>query len=187
MSKKPGGGGGSGAHSDFAYLTDERLSNNSNLIRMPTDQRGWNSFIQELSKWIKDETGSFDPVFTGFSSAPGATTGGEGPTIWWHRYGQMVHMQFVFGLGTSDQTFFTITNLPEVITPRDDARYSIWGLQDNSSTLTDEQMIKVGSNNVLTFYSSVNAGAWTNSMSKGFGTRTPPDSIIYSLRQPGKQ
>ena len=170
----------------FEFLTDNRLLHNAGITKLPTTQQDWNTFIQELNKWIKNETGSFDPTFTGFSENPAAGFDGEGPSIWWHRYGQLVHMEFIFGLGTSNSTSFTITGIPEIIRPRDDATYILTGMSDNSASLTNPQTVQVGADGTLTFYSSAFTGEWTASGNKGFGTGNPSKNIIYSLRQPGK-
>jgi hypothetical protein len=175
-----------GAPSTFEFLTDQRLSSNGNLTRMPTNQQEWGTFIRELDKWIKNETGAFTPTFGGFSSAPGAGYNGDGPLVWWHRYGQLVHMEFLFGLGTSNDTFFSITNLPANITPKYDSTVMISGMSDNSVSLTDPQTVEIGSDGNIFFYTSAFTGAWTGSNNKGFGTGNPSKSIIYSLRNPSK-
>ena len=169
--------------STFIYQTDERLVTNSNITRMPTNQRQWNSFVQELNKWIKVENGTFNPTFTGFSSDPG-TVGGEGPSCWWNRFGQIVHIEFVFSTGTSDATDFTITNLPSSITPKVSQTFTISGATDASVAITTPGAVKIGSDSVITFYSSGHLDTWTNTGSKGFvaGGR----NILYSLRNPGQ-
>ena len=166
---------------DFVFLTDNRLLQNSNITRMPTTQRECNTFIMELNKWIKNETGNFDPVFTGFSTDP------SGASCWWHRYGQLVHMEFDFATGTSDTTQFTITNLPSNITPKESQAYPMTNYVDNGSTLTANGSIEIGSDSIIAFHavSSTQGGSWTGSSTKGFvGSERP--SVIYSLRQPGK-
>ncbi len=173
---------------DFEYLTDNRLLHNPNITRMPTTQREWNSFIQELNKWIKNETGNFDvggsatAQFTGFSSDPSSAS------IWWHRFGQMVHMEFHFGNGTSDATSFTITGIPEAIRPRDDQTRLIGSMRDNGSDLTTISLIRVGANGTLSFFKDAteSSSSWTGASTKGFGAPDTKPSIIYSLRQPGK-
>ena len=164
--------------SAFEFLTDNRLLHNPNITRMPTTQREWNTFIQELNKWVKNETGSFDPTFTGFSSGPTAAS------VWWHRYGQLVYLQFEFTTGTSDATGFTITNLPDNITPRDTQRCLIWELVDGSSTISNVQTVDVKSDGTIAFYSAIPDNAWTASGGKGIARKG--NSIMYSLRQPGK-
>ena len=169
---------GANAPSAFAYLRDSRLLDKRNLAAMPENQRGWTAFMLELNKWIKNETGNFDPVFTGFSADPGT------PSCSWHRFGQMVFMEFIFTTGTSDAVDFTITNLPEIITPRDSQIYPMNGLHDNTANIVDRGAIKIGSDNIITFYSDNHAGAWTASGTKGFGTSG--QCVIYSLRSPEK-
>ena len=170
---------------DFEYLTDNRLLNNGNITRMPTTQQQWNTFIVELNKWVKNETGSFDiggsetAQFTGFSADPASAN------IWWHRYGQLVHIQFHFTTGTSDDTDFTITGIPENITPRDDIRVLCPGLMDNGSNLTEIGSVVIASSGTIIFYTTEYGNLWTGSSTKGFAD-SGKYSVIYSLRQPGK-
>jgi hypothetical protein len=176
---------GNNAPANYDDLTDGRLTNNSNITRMPTTQREWSTFVRELNKWIKNETGNFDvggsatAQFTGFSADPADAN------IWWHRYGQLVHMQFHFATGTSDTTAFTITGVPKIITPRDTSIVLCHGLTDNSANVTHVGTVGVGSDSVLTFYSNAYLGNWTASGLKGFSV-SGVSSIIYSLRSPEK-
>ena len=167
------------APADFKYLKGSRLLDNPNMTRMPKDERQWNTFILELQKWISNETGIFAPTFTGFSAAPST------PVIEWARYGQIVVLEFNFTTGTSDTTAFTITNLPSNITPKY-PYYTMTGDMVNAGTaLTEPSMVKIGEDNILTFYAGVTVGdAWTGSSTKGFGTAG--NSIIYHLRSPDK-
>ena len=143
--------------------------------------------MHELQKWIKDETGTFDisstdtAKFTGFSTDPTTSS------IWWHRYGQFVHLEFNIGTGTSDTTAFTITGIPEVITPRDDCIYPLYGLYDNGAAIVDRGSVKIGSDSVITFYTDHQDGAWTGSGVKGFETGLTAKCLIYDLRSPTKQ
>lgn len=169
--------------SAYEDLTDNRLLNNGAITRMPTNQREWNRFIQELNKWIKNEVGNFDPTFTGFSADPSSAS------CWWHRYGQIVHLEFVFGTGTSNSTGFNITNLPSIITPRDDTTYLVGGLEDNGAAVTDGT-VKIKSDSTIEFYNNpAGLAAWTASGDKGFDTGAGGaefNSVIYSLRSPEK-
>ena len=175
-----------GAPTDFEYEYDQRLVTNGNITRMPTSQREWNGFIQELNKWTKNQTDGFTPVFTGFAVDPGVGYGGDGPLVLWQRYGQMVMLEFLFCTGTSDETYFTITNLPAIITPKRSSMCVLTGMSDNSTSLTDPQAVKVGTDGVLAFYATAFEGQWTNSNGKGWTTGIEPKSIIYSLRHPSK-
>ena len=169
----------------FEFLTDNRLVHNSAITRMPTTQREWDSFIIELNKWIKNETGSFDvsssdsAKFTGFSSDPSSAN------IWWHKYGQLVHLQFEFSFGTSDATDFTITGIPENLRPRDDMDVLCPGLRDGSASISPVGACTVTSVGAINFWTTPHHGVWTGSGTKGFST-SGRFSIIYSLRQPGK-
>ncbi len=169
--------------STFEFLTDNRLLHNPGITRMPTTQGEWNTFVQELNKWIKNETGNFDPVFTGFSSDPG-TVGGEGPSVWWYRYGQIVNLEFIFSTGTSDATDFTITNLPEFLTPAVSTTVPLSGFLDGSVSLDVPQTVKIGSDGIISFYPDGFQTNWTASGSKG--SVGGGQAAIYFLRQPGK-
>ncbi len=167
--------------SSFEYLKSSFLQNNANIARMPTTQQGWTTFIQELAKWIKNETGVFLPTFNGFSSDPST------PSCVYHRYGQVVMLEFVFTTGTSDQVFFTITNLPDVITPKINVIQPISGLVDNNVEL-DNSQVEISSDGTIAFYSDGHEGAWTASSTKGFSSSdTSEKSVIYLLRNPDKQ
>lgn len=188
-----GGGGSPGgtpgnAPVNYKYLKNNRLNLNRSLAIYPQGQRQWNAFIQELQKWIKDETGTFDisssddAKFTGFSTDPTTSS------IWWHRYGQMVHMEFNIGTGTSDATDFTITGIPTVIRPRDDCTYPLYGLFDNGAVIADRGSVKVAADGTLTFFTDHSDGAWTGGATvKGFETSKGAKALMYSLRNPPKQ
>ncbi len=186
-----GGGGSPGsepgnAPDNYKFLKDDRITRVGSIARYPTDQRSWNAFVHELDKIIKNETGTFDiggsatAQFTGFSSDPTTSS------IWWHRYGQFVHMEFNIGTGTSDATDFTITGIPDVITPRDDCVYPLFGFDDGGSAIAGGS-VKVGSDGVLTFYTDGADGAWTGSSTKGFTAGLGVKGLIYDLRSPFKQ
>jgi len=168
------------APSTFEYLKSSFLQHNSNTARMPTSQREWNSFIQELSKLIKNETGIFAPTFNGFSSDPAT------PTCVWQRYGQVVQLEFVFTTGTSDLNAFTISNLPTVITPNINVYQTISGLVDNGTNLANSE-VEISSQGTVAFYADGHEGTWTTSGDKGFSSATNEKSVIYLLRNPDKQ
>lgn len=184
MPSKPGGGGGSADPTNYEYLADERLLTNGNITRLPTTQRGWSSFVLELNKWIKNETGAFDPTFDGFSSDPGQILS-QGPSVWWQRYGQVVQLEFWFSTGTSDGTVFEIENLPENLRPKQDTLVVVGGLWDNGAAITEPQSINIKSDGVIEFYSDVYGSGWTASSGKGYGGAAPL-SITYLLRNPSK-
>ncbi len=177
-----------GAYED---LKDNRLLHNPNITRMPTTQREWNAFIQELNKWIKNETGNFDvgsgedATFTeGFSADPSTAN------IWWHRYGQIVHMEFDINIGTSgggNANRLWIGGIPEKLRPKDPVLVTVSGvLHDNGTDLTALSSCIVGSDGTLKFFPDHNGGLWTTSGAKGFASLTTNQSIIYPLRQPSK-
>lgn len=174
------------APAGYTYIKNRRLTNTPITSKMPTSQKEWNGFIQELQKWLKNETGTFDisstddAKFTGFSADPATSS------IWYHRFGQMVHLEFNIGVGTSNATGFSITGIPESIRPRDDCVYPIYGLYDNGAVIADRGSVKVGADGTLTFYTDHSDGAWTNSGNKGFETGKGVKGLIYSLRSPEK-
>ena len=169
------------APSSFEYLKNSFLQSNANITRMPTTQGEWNTFIQELAKWIKNETGIFTPTFTGFSSDPST------PICVWQRYGQIVQLEFVFTTGTSNATSFIITNLPTVITPKVNVIQPISGLHDNTADIANAQ-VEISSGGTIAFYSDGHETGWTAAGAKGFSSSdTSEKSVIYLLRNPDKQ
>jgi len=170
---------------DYEDLRDNRLLHNPNITSYPKDQREWNTFIQELNKWIKNETGSFDiggsatAQFGGFSSDPASAN------IWWARYGQMVHMEFYFTTGTLNATSWDISPIPDNLVPRDDVTVSCAGMVQNG-TPVDEGMCTINNSaKRLSFRLTAQFGVWTSGATAGFNT-SGRHSIIYMLRQPGK-
>ncbi len=185
-----GGGGSPGADpgnapANYKYLKDDRMTRVRSIRQGPRTQRQWNSFIRELNKIVKNETGTFDisssddASFTGFSTDPTTSS------IWWHRFGQIVHLEFNIGTGDSDTTAFTVTGIPTVIRPRDDCTYPLFGLYDNGAALSAGS-VKVGADGTLTFYTDHADGGWTDSSTKGFTASLGAKGLMYSLRNPTK-
>jgi len=169
------------APSSFEYLKSSFLQNNPNITRMPTTQPMWNTFVQELAKLIKNETGIFTPTFNGFSTDPSTAV------CVYQRYGQVVQLEFVFTTGTSDDTIFQITNLPATITPKINVIQPISGLVDNGTNLANAQ-VEISSGSTVVFYKDGHETAWTNTGTKGFSSSvTSEKSVIYLLRNPDKQ
>jgi len=197
-----GGGGSPGsepgnAPDNYKFIKDDRITRVGAIARYPTDQRSWNAFVHELDKIIKNVTGTFDiggsatAQFTGFSSDPATSS------IWWHRYGQFVHMEFNIGTGTSDATDFTITGIPAVIAPRDACTYPLFGMYDNGAALTTGS-VKIAPTldangdptgpGIITFYTDNDDAAWTAAgTTKGFTASLGVKGLIYDLRSPLKQ
>jgi len=180
MPTKPGVGQEPASY-DFAI--DEFLQSNGNVQKMPKNERAWNAFIQELSRWIKNENGFWTPSFSGFSADPSS------PICIWHRWGQAVDLKFVFTTGTSDATGFSITNIPEVIRPSSTIYIPMSGLHDNGSALTGAGSVQIDSAGACSFYSDCNFGTWTaGATAKGFTDgANNPSSITYLLRAPNKR
>jgi hypothetical protein len=181
MPSKPGApqSGTGGVPSDFEYLNDERLPTNPAITRMPTNQREWDAFVRELDKRIKNISDGFVPTFTGFSSDP------SNPFVWYHRYGQLVMLEWHFTTGTSNSTSWTITNLPEIITPKYNVDAIVSGMIDNGSNVTHPGAMTVGANGVITFWSTEHHNLFTASGNKGFAN-ADRYTTTYWLRHPSK-
>jgi hypothetical protein len=164
-----------------------RLKQNTAITRMPTTQREWNDFIRELDKWQRDEEGVFVPTFTGFSTDPQTSSTGIIDCLY-HVSGKTVSLNLDFGIeGTSDQTYFRITNLPESLKPAL-LQSGIVGLGiDNGTELTTPILWRVYRKDDpvttdIDFFplaaSSGGIGNWTASGGKGFSKSI---DIMYSL------
>lgn len=180
---KYGGTASAGEPTEFTKKRAQKITNHPVMARKPETQEQWNMFLQELNKTFRNEINGFEPVLTGFSANP------TSPFCWYQRYGQLVYLEFAFGLGTSDSINFTITNLPDVIVPHANVRCLVNGLmQDNSSDLGLGSSAFVSSGGSITFYPLANTnGSWTASNNKGFSM--PSDhyaNITYFLRHPDK-
>ena len=166
---------------------NSRLKQNTAITKMPTSQREWNAFIQELDKWQRDEEGVFVPTFSGFSVDPQNSATGV-VDCKYHVSGKTVSLNLDFGIeGTSDQTYFRITNLPDNLKPAL-AQQGIVGLGiDNGTELTIPILWRVylktsGSTTDIDFFPLASAaggiGNWTASGGKGFSGDV---DIMYSL------
>ena len=172
-----------GAPGDFAYEKFSRISENPQIANMPTNQREWNVFVQELEKMVRNESNAFIPTFSGFSVDP------TDPFVWYQRYGQVVFMQFHFTTGTSNGASFAITNLPESITPNTTQFITpFYGLINNSSEIIGS--VRVNSDNTITFSSDpLQDSNFATINDKGLNTTPNMDdslSITYFLREPNK-
>ena len=184
---KPGSGGGSpGAPGDFVYAKFQRFSTDPSIAKLPTNQRAWNYFLQQMDKAFFGESDGWVPTFTGFSADP------SNPFCWYQRHGQVVMIEFHFGTGTSNAAAFGIENLPEVITPYTTQTVLVRGLVDAGSTLTTGSA-EIRPDGTIEFYSpdhpETDLGSqFTNSGDKGFATDllVEPMSIMYFLRNPNK-
>jgi len=122
--------------------------------------------------------GSFTPTFAGFSSDPSSAM------VYWNKTGNMVSIQFAFGLGTSNSTTFTITNWPAAIQTTFTNYIAVFGLVDNNSEITRAgSMSLTSSGAVATFNVDSSAGLWTGSSNKGFVNLNRPPTVIYSIDQ----
>lgn len=145
---------------------DTFLTDNAGITRMPTDQRSWNTFIIELNKHFRHEEGSFTPTFNGFSADPAT------PTCNWVVFGPMVNMRLGFATkGTSDDTVFEITNLPDRLKP--DTAQIVWffGGHDNTANTAEPISCLIANSNTLKFGLGADnpaGGGWTGAGTKGF-------------------
>lgn len=178
-----------GEPATFTEVRAERLTRSPQITRMPQNQQEWNRFIQELNKLVRNEVSGFEPVLTGFSADP------SDPYCWYHRFGQMVYMEFAFTTGTSDSTEFKITNLPTSITPNVQQRCLVNGhMTDGVADLaygtlqTQGSAALVTSGGTIIFYPQMKQDtAWTASGDKGFVMPSGQyASILYTLRNPDK-
>ena len=178
-----------GEPATFTEVRAERLTRSPQISRMPQDQREWDRFVQELNKLIRNEVSGFEPVLTGFSADP------TSPYCWYHRFGQMVYMEFAFTTGTSNSAAFSITNLPTSITPNVQQRCLVNGhMTDGVADLaygtleTQGSAALVGSDGTIKFYTEMKQDTgWTASGTKGFVMPTGQyASILYTLRNPDK-
>jgi len=172
-----------GEPTTFTAVKTEKIARNPQIARMPTTQSEWSRFVHEIGKMVRNEVDGFEPVLTGFSTDP------SDPFCWYQRYGQMVYLEFAFGSGTSDSTTFTITGVPESITPYIQQRCTVNGImEDSGSDQSFGSSALVDSNGTITFYPGANTnGVWTGSGAKGFSMPSSQyASILYLLRNPDK-
>ena len=174
-----------GAPSDFEYDKFSRVSKNPQMAKMPTNQREWNAFIQELEKMVRNESNGFIPTFVGFQLAADPID----PFVWYQRYGQVVFMQFHFTTGVSDSVSFYIDNLPESITPKTTQLITpFYGLINNAAEVVGS--VRVKTNNTVVFSPDpLQDSNWVTSGEKGLNTSPLLDdslSITYFLREPDK-
>jgi hypothetical protein len=172
-----------GEPSTFTEVKSQKMSRNPQIARMPTTQEEWNRFVHELGKIVRNEVAGFEPVFTGFSTDP------SDPFCWYQRYGQIVYLEFAFGSGTSNSANFTITGIPEAITPSAQQRCLVNGLMESGGVAQIlGSSALVSTSGTITFYPLANTnGAWTDNSDKGFIMPSGQyASILYMLRNPDK-
>jgi hypothetical protein len=172
-----------GEPSSFTARKAGRIVNNPQIARIPTTQEQWSQYLNEINKAFHNEIGGFEPVLTGFSSDP------SDPFCQYQRYGQMVYLEFVFGLGTSDSVNFTITNLPKAITPNVNQRCLVNGImQDGGVAQSLGSAAVVDSGGTITFRKAMATNDdWTASGNKGFDMPSSEYAgIWYVLRNPDK-
>ena len=121
------------------------------------------------------ETGSFTPVHTGFSAPP---TG----DIRWTRVGSNITLQCDFSVGTSNATTWTITNWPAALQVTEDVKFAIFGVVDNTATLSQlGSVVLTNGSGIATFRSSMTSG-WPASGSKGLlPTNNGPAQMMYTI------
>ena len=161
----------------MGFSTNKRfnvLRDNPATQRMPTTQREWSDFIQELDHVINyGKSGSFTPTFSGFSVDP------TDPIVYWNKVGPIVTMSFTNTLpGTSNSVVFTITNLPEQLRPSSWQHCIMAGLVDNGTESWG--VADVLDSATITFNYEETSASWTNSGSKGFASGGTLPTIMYN-------
>jgi len=157
------------------------LPNNAGINRFPTSQVEWNTFVQELNRWMINEEGSFTPTFNGFSADPAT------PIVNYVRMGPIVNVRFAFNTGTSDDTVFEITNWPEALQP--DTAQIVWffGGYDNGSDSSAPVAALFAASSTLKFGLDIGnelGGGWTGGGTvKGF--QNANFSLTYNLWSKG--
>ena len=162
----------------MGFSTNKRfnlLRDNPATQRMPTTQREWSDFIQELDHNINyGKSGSFTPTFgSGFSSDP------IDAVVYWNKVGPIVTMSFINSVtGTSNGVTFTITNLPEQLRPSSWQHCIMTGLVDNG--VESWGCADVLDSPTITFNYEETGANWTGSGGKGFATGGPLPTIMYN-------
>lgn len=108
------------------------------------------------------QTGSFTPVFQGFSSDP------SGSDTTYTIHGKLVSVRINHGTGTSDDTGFSMTNIPTAIRPSTSIMCPLNNLTDNG--VQGWGNVFVDSAGSFNFYFEGTASTWTASGTKGFGS-----------------
>ena len=167
----------------FLGQTQRKLLQHSGVQRMPTTQREWNDFIQNLDVFLQGETDAFTPTFgTGFSTDP------VNAAVYWKKVGTIVIMSFAnSAVGTSDTTSFSITGIPARLQPISSGspvQFSvpIVGLVDNDVESWGS-VIVTNAGTIVFGFEDTQATTWTGSGGKGFnasGSTYP--TIIYDTR-----
>ena len=157
--------------------TSRFLQNHSGIMRFPTSQREWNSFIQELSKWFLEYEGTYDAAAQGFSTVVTFTG------ITYYRYGKLVMIRFPVqeeSSGGGSATTFVLAAMPERIWPAKNQIVPITNLVDNGAPITGAGQAKIAVNGTITFGIDGADGGFTGSGNKGFGDVAAP-VVIYTL------
>jgi len=156
-------------------IRNQRNLDNPRIQRMPTNQRDWTHYQNEIHRIL---AGSFTPTFVGFSSDPSS------PTVFWSIDGSIITLRLAFTTGTSDTTTFQITNLPNFLSVPQAQIVLIGGFTDNSINTAEFGSAIIGTTDSgqLTFGlggDNINGGGFTASGTKGFQSATGTH-IIYS-------
>jgi len=160
-----------------------RIRANPGLQRMPTNQREWSLYQNEL---YKNQTGSFTPTFAGFD---GAVTSGD--VFWTIHAGTFATIKFPSFSGTSNAANMDITNWPVFLCSWIIQSVPMGGFKDNDSVATEFGWALVpqhpdngGSDTPKIQFGlgadNIAAGGFTTSLAKGLhlGTGT---HVTYSL------
>lgn len=129
-------------------------------------------FLSAIGNFVM-VTSSFTCGYTGFSSAPGATS------IPYSRSGTIASITLPSSsVGTSNATTFTMTGLPSIIQPARTQGVVLTGMEDNSTALTSSSVAIIAGSTITFFKDAVNS--WTGSGNKGFASPIA-SNLIYCL------
>lgn len=148
---------------------------NPRIQTAPFSQWQWNDFTQELGKIMFERKGSFTPTWSGFSSDP------VGGIVSWGIAGSTATLHIsVSANGTSNATNFSITNLPDILSPNQTQAVAVNTLLDNGTNGWGNAIIE---GSIIRFcFQETDSSSWTGSGSKGFGNASSvPTSITYNL------
>ena len=146
----------------FTGTTTEVVLGNSGIQRLPTSQREWNYFIQNLDIALRGQTATFTADWTGFSTA-------QSSTVTYLRKGTVVTIQLPQFGATSDATTLEsgATDVPAEIRPLS-GKMGAFITRDNGTFISGTidvsaaGQIRFGATNLI------GLGCFTSSGDKGF-------------------
>ena len=148
------------------------VAENGQMGKYPTNQREWNSFIQQLARMFVEYEGTYNATGGGFSTPPTFT-------VTYYRYGKFVMLGFTTQEATSNAAAFSLTAMPTRIRPAVQQRVALAGLIDNGSPVSMGEA-RIATNGVISISIDGASGGFTTSGQKGFGDNDGA-SCIFSL------